>query len=636
MLDDELVPADDRVIGRALAWSGAILVALAAAGGVAWWLAHRAPPRKPVVAAPNVAPVVPTPMAPETLPQVPFTNITESAGIRFVYENGARGDKLLPETMGGGVAFLDVDNDGDQDLFFVNGTAWSWDVEKGAAPTSCALSLNDGHGRFTDATAGSGLEEPMHGMGCAAGDYDGDGLVDLFVTGVGPTRLYRNLGGGRFRDVAADAGVQGDPRAWSTGAAFVDLDRDGDLDLFVTHYVRWSREIDFEVDYRLTGIGRAYGPPDNFEGADSTLYRNNGDGTFTDVTEDAGIRVRNPATGVPVGKGLAVSPCDFDGDGWIDLVVANDKTQNFAFRNLGGEILATIDAGPRVAPLRFQEMGVVAGLAFDRNGAATGAMGIDAAQFLDNGLLAIAIGNFANEMTSFYVSRGGPMERLPYSDDAVNEGIGAPSRLSLKFGVLFLDSDLDGRLDLLQANGHIEDQISVTQPSQKYAQPAQLFWNRGVPAAVDGASPRRRACYVELPKSNLGDLPTPIVGRGVACADIDGDGDLDVILTQPKGPPLLLRNDQRSGHHWLRVSLRGKGWNRNAIGAVVVALAGGEVVQDRRVMPTRGYLSQVELPVTLGLGASTKLDELRIRWPDGKETRHAVEGIDRTIEVAEP
>lgn len=638
--EDELVPADDRVIGRALVWSAVVLALLAFGGGIAWWATHRAPPPKQVVAAPNVAPVVPTHMAPEVLPEIPFANVTESAGIRFVYENGAVGDKLLPETMGGGVAFIDVENDGDQDLFLVNGTAWPWDVEKGAKPTASALYLNDGRGMFTDATADSGLDEPLHGMGVAAGDYDGDGLVDLFVTAVGATRLYRNLGdvrygNARFRDVTADAGVAGDPNAWSSGACFVDFDRDGDLDLFVVHYVKWSREIDFEVDYRLTGIGRAYGPPDNFEGTDSILYRNNGDGTFDDVTDESGIRVRNPATGAPVGKGLAVSPCDFDGDGWIDLVIANDKTQNFAFRNLGGEIRSTMDVGPRTAPLRFKEMGIEAGLAFDRNGTSTGAMGIDAAQFLDNGQLAIAIGNFANEMTSFYVSRAGPMERIPYSDDAVNEGIGAPSRLALKFGVLFLDSDLDGRLDLLQANGHIEDQISVTQPSQKYAQAAQLFWNRGRPVDADNAPVSRRAAYVELPKRNLGDLVAPIVGRGAASADIDGDGDLDVILTQPKGPPMLLRNEQASGHHWLRVALRGKAPNTGAIGAVV-DLTVGDKVQHRRVMPTRSYLSQVELPLTFGLGSATAVGVLRVTWPDGRVTTHAVPRFDRTIEFVQP
>jgi hypothetical protein len=297
--------------------------------------------------------------------------------------------------------------------------------------------------------------------------------------------------------------------------------------------------------------------------------------------------------------------------------------QKFALRNFGAS------GRPGV----FEDLGLAAGLAMDRNGAATGAMGIDAAEFRNDGVLAIAIGNFANEMTSFYVSRGAPPRRLPFSDDAVSEGIGAPTRLKLTFGLFFFDADLDGRVDLLQANGHIEDQISVTQPSQSYAQSAQLFWNHGACRPGDAAAPDVRACFTEL-TSGLGDLRAPMVGRGAAYADIDGDGDLDVVLTTNRGAPRLLRNDQTLGHHWLRVTLQGKAPNTNAIGAIVELTAGG-ITQRRVVMPTRSYLSQVELPVTFGLADVDRIDSLRIVWSDGTATTHEVEGVDRAIRIAQ-
>jgi hypothetical protein len=583
---EELVDADDAVIGRALRLSlvlGLLATLLVVA---ALLLARRPQPGTPVVEAAAGAPQPRAAAAAAAPPAAPFTDVTQAAGIGFVHANGAYGERLLPETMGGGVTFLDYDDDGDQDLLFVNSGPWPWRHE--VQPPAVALYRNRGDGRFDDVTPGSGLEAGAYGMGVAAGDYDGDARVDLFLTALGPDRLLRNLGGGRFEDVTARTGVAGAPDAWSTSAAFFDYDRDGDLDLFVARYVRWSRDIDLEVDYRLAGIGRAYGPPANYEGTDSRLYRNEGGERFTDVSASAGIEVANPATGAPMGKALGVLPLDADDDGWLDVVVANDTVQNFLFHNRGDG--------------SFEEVGAASGVAFDSAGAATGAMGLDAARYRNDAALAIAIGNFANEMTSFYVADD---DSGVFSDDAIVAGIGPDSRRALTFGLFFFDYDLDGGLDLLQANGHIEDEINLVQPSQQYAQPVQLYWNC-----------RCARGFVLAPATTLGDLAQPLVGRGAAYADIDADGDLDAVVTQIARAPRLYRNDQRLGRHWLRLRLRGAGMNRDAIGARVRVHAAG-LVQERTVMPARSYLSQVELPLTFGLGGAARVERIEVRWPDG-------------------
>ena len=293
----------------------------------------------------------------------------------------------------------------------------------------------------------------------------------------------------------------------------------------------------------------------------------------------------------------------------MDILVANDTVQNFLFHNRGDGT--------------FEDQGVVYGVAFDRNGAATGAMGVDGAYFRNDADVAFAIGNFANEMTSLYVTQGGG---VPLADESIVDGIGPPSRAALTFGLFFFDYDLDGRLDLFQANGHLETDINVVQSSQHYEQPPQLFWNCG-----DNCS----SGFLEAAAATSGDLGKPLVGRAAAFADIDGDGDLDVIVTQNARRPVLLRNDQALGHHWLRVQLVGHRTNRDAVGSWIELTAGG-VTQRRQVMPTRSYISQVELPVTFGLGTADKVDALHIRWPDGTSQDVTEATVDKPVVIEQP
>ena len=602
---------DDAVIGVALRRSLAVFATVAlVTGGVAIWFGRPAPP------APRPAAQVPLPAGrPATrvaIPSIPFTDVTQAAGIRFVHENGAAGEKLLPETMGGGCGFLDMDADGDQDLVFTSGCRWPWDERPivAAAAATMAVYRNDGTGRFEDVTAGSGLDVSFYGTGLAIGDFDSDGLPDLFVAALGPDRLFRNLGGGRFEDVTAAAGVAGGDAEWGTSCGWFDAEGDGDLDLFVANYVEWSRDLDRAQDFRLIGGGRAYGRPQNFGGAFPRLHRNDGGGRFTDVSEEAGVRVRNPATGVPVGKSLGIAFDDLDGDGATDIVVANDTVQNFLLHNLGRGT--------------FAEIGRESGIAYDVEGRARGAMGIDIGRFRNDDEVGIVIGNFANEMSALYVSRD---RRLQFKDDAVSNGFGPETRQELTFGVLFCDVDLDGRLDILSANGHLEEDINKVQTTQFYEQSPELFWNCG---------PQEPLEFVPVPAASVGgDFHRPMVGRAAAAADIDGDGDTDLVITASGGPARLLRNDQRTGHHWLRVRLVGRTGNTDAIGAVVSLQRAG-FVQSCRISPTKSYQSQCELPATFGLGGTAEAGRLVVRWPDGRTTEHEGLAADRLHTIREP
>jgi hypothetical protein len=576
------------VIGRALRQSLLVFLIVAAVGGSGLFLITRPQKQEVRIAPPVAAQARERPQV--EIPLSKFTDVTSAAGIRFVHEHGAAGEKLLPETMGGGCAFLDYDADGDQDLLLVNSQRWPWDKRDSNGPAKMVLYQNDGTGKFSDATAGSGLDVSMYGMGVAVGDYDNDGDEDVFLSALGPNKLFRNMGG-KFEDVSASSGLATAPHAWSTSCGFFDADNDGDLDLFVCNYLQWTRETDMSQEFQLIGGGRAYGRPQNFPGSHCQFYRNDGDGKFTDRSEAAGIQIKNPNTGVPVGKSLGTAFHDFDGDGWMDIVVANDTVQNFLFHNQKDGT--------------FEEIATVSGIAYDANGAARGAMGIDIAHFRTDDSVGVSIGNFSNEMAALYVTHG---NSLQFNDEAVPSGFGPSTRLPLTFGVFFFDYDLDGRLDLLCSNGHLEEEINKVQQSQHYEQPPLLFWNAGSKGLTE---------FEMVPTELTGsDFAVPIVGRGAAYADIDNDGDLDILLTTTGKSAKLLRNDLPSDRNSLRLKLTGSSCNRDAIGAEVELKLGSERFV-RSVMPTRSYLSQVELPVTIGVGSRTGAGTLRVAWPGG-------------------
>lgn len=640
LVDDEEV-RDDAVINRALIWSlGVIVAAAAVLGGVAYFN------RRPEAAPPPDLEVdqraEKRALPPAQIPEFRFTDVTHAAGITFVHENGASedGEKLLPETMGGGVAFFDYDSDGDPDLLFVNSKRWDHDKRPAGKPATLELYENDGNGKFKNVTAGSGLDVSLFGMGVAVGDIDNDGKPDVYITALGRNRLFRNLGNGKFQDVTPRAGVAGTDDAWSTSAGFFDCDNDGDLDLFVCNYVKWSRAFDVGQNFTLDGTTRAYGQPQRFPGAFPYLFRNDGNGKFTDISAKSGIQVVD-SRGKPLGKSLGVSFADFDRDGLLDIVVANDTVQNFLFKNRGNGA--------------FVEIAKTANVAYDTKGNARGAMGIDVARFRNNDELGIAIGNFSNEMSALYVSRGG---QTLFTDDAISNGIGPVTRQELTFGLFFLDADLDGRLDLFASNGHLEKDIVKVQARQSYAQPPQLLWNAGPgysteflsvlapqkpykrKGETDSAFQARMTAYqseVRDFEERMGSFVKPMVGRGAAFADIDRDGDLDIVIVGSGQPARLLRNDQKLDNHWLQVKLIGMKSNRDSIGATVeVYLPVGKVLKQQ-VMPTRSYLAQVELPVTFGLGKRKQVDRIHVTWPSGRklELKDDIH-IDSRIELTEP
>jgi hypothetical protein len=531
--------------------------------------------------------------------RVTFTDVTAKAGIAFRHTNGAFGKKYLPETMGSGCAFLDYDNDGWQDVFLVNSTTWAG--QRSAKSTS-ALYRNNRDGTFTDVTVHVGLALVFYGMGVAAADYDNDGWIDLYLTGLGDSRLFRNVGGTKFVDVTRAAGVS--DSGFATSALWFDYDRDGRLDLFVGHYVEWSAETDLFCT--LDGTTKSYCTPESYKGQSGRLLRNRGNGTFEDVTVRTGLRD-------PTAKTLGVALLDYNGDGRMDIFVANDRQPNRLYAN--------------GADGTFTDVAVGAGVAFSEAGVARAGMGVDAGDYDGTGRHSLVIGNFSNEMLALYTNEGNGL----FIDEAPVSALGQATLLTLTFGCFFIDYDLDGRLDILAVNGHVADDISKIQPTVTYAQSPQLFRNIGDRKFQDTSGQVGSA------------FRQPIVGRGGAFGDIDNDGDLDLLITENNGPARLLRNEGANRSRWLRVQLKGTTDNRSAIGATVTLSEtaqgkGGSAFspnmkQVRLVKTGSSYLSQSELPITFGLGVSREPTELTIVWPNGSRERVRSPEMNRLIVI---
>jgi hypothetical protein len=506
-------------------------------------------------------------------PDFRLADVTAASDIQFRHNSGAFGAKRLPETLGPGCAFLDYDGDGWLDILLVNGM--SWPDHRGERSTM-RLYRNNRNGTFTDVTVQAGLSVEMYGMGVAVGDYNNDGFPDLLVTAVGQNRLFQNNGRGRFVDVTEQAGLGG-RNALSTSAMWFDFDRDGLLDLLVCNYVKWSTAHD--VFCSVDGKRKSYCTPEAYHGETCWLFRNRGNGTFEDVTARSGIFDTSS-------KSLGVALIDCDRDGWPDVVIANDTQPNKLYRNLRNGT--------------FEEIGVRSGLAFSEDGKARAGMGVDAADFDNSGVEGIAITNFDDEMMALYrQTREGA-----YKDGAQKAGIGLPSRASLGFGCAFLDINLDGYLDLIAVNGHIDETVRRIHGNVGYAQPPHLFLNDGKAGFRDAAAEAG------------GGFGTPKVARGLAYGDFDRDGDLDLLITTNQGAAYLYRNDLANGNKGLRLRLIGTKSNRDAIGAVA-RVFGPDGAQSRRVKSGSSYLSQSELTLTFGLGKRNTADRVVIEWPSG-------------------
>ncbi len=514
---------------------------------------------------------------------VQFTDATQALGVRFTQENSATSNKYLIETMGGGVAMLDYDNDGRLDIFFVNGAKLADPMPDDARPDKSdpkywnRLFHQLPDGTFADVTekAGlTGLPQGAYGMGAAVGDYDNDGFADLYVTNYAGNTLYHNNGDGTFSDVTTRAGVA--TTGWSASAGFFDADNDGKLDLFVTRYVEWSFRANRYCGEKKPGY-RAYCHPDNYEAVTNVLYRNNGDGTFTDVSAKSGIAAVS-------GKGLGVAFADYDHDGFTDVYVANDSVQSFLFHNNGNG--------------SFSEAGLLAGVGFNEDGKTFAGMGVDFADYDNDSHPDVVVTDLSNERYKLFRQNGDGSFR----DVTSASGVGGATLLFSGWSTRFIDYDNDGWKDIFAAQGHVMDTIAKTSPNLSYLQPPLLLRNE--------AGRFSRVTPGEV-------FQQPWAGRGAAFGDLDNDGDLDVVVSNVGQAAFVLRNDGGNRKHWLSINTIGKQSNRDGIGCKVKVVSASGLTQYFTVNTAAGYLSASDRRLLVGLGADTTATLVELRWPSG-------------------
>ena len=521
-----------------------------------------------------------------------FVDITDQAGIDFQHVNAATGQKYLVETMGPGCAFLDYDGDGYLDIYLVNGAPLPGFQSE--VPPANALYKNNQDGTFSKVTGEAGAEGSGYGMGVASGDYNNDGFPDLYVTNYGSSLLYRNNGDGTFSETTEAAGVNNS--AWGTSAAFFDYDNDGWLDLYVANYVDFRLENNTYCGVRSKY--RSYCHPDEFDGVPDVLYHNNGDSTFSNVSELAGIAD-------PAGKGLGVVAADFNQDGFQDVYVANDAVPNFLYINRGDGT--------------FEEVGTLAGASYSLDGKAQSGMGTAVGDYNGDGYIDIFVTNLSNEGHTLYRRDGSDFF---FNDVTFPSGIGGASLLMTGWGAGFFDYDNDGDEDIFVANGHVMDNIELLNSSLNYLQPALLLENQ-------------IGKYVDVSSNSGAALSTLRAGRGLALGDIDNDGDIDVLISSCNQRPVLLRNDGGSRSHWLTIQAVGRASNRDGIG-VKVRLTAGRKIQRKEIVAGGSYLSSNDRRLHFGLGTTSVVDHIEIRWPSGKSQVLDKVAADRILKVEEP
>ena len=533
----------------------------------------------------QVAPLSLTPGPLRSAPAAPsgeviFLDVASAAGIRFQHDNAATSEKYLIETMGAGCGWIDYDQNGLFDLYLVNSAATKTYTPN--KPPRSALYRNNGDGTFTDVTAQAGVgAEGLFGMGVAVGDYDNDGFPDLLVLGYGRCILYHNNGDGTFTDVSKKAGVENLGR-WASSAAWFDYDNDGHLDLVIANYVDWTPESNHYCGDKGPGM-RSYCHPGVYHGQAPTLYRNNGDGTFTDVSQASGV-------GLKPGNGLGVVTFDYDNDGWQDIFIANDNMPNFLFHNNRDGT--------------FTETAYLAGVAVSGDGHSEAGMGVDAADTTGSGRMDLIVTHLDQQLARLYRNLG----TLGFEDATFRSKLSYATFKLSGFGTCFLDYDNDGWRDLFIANGHVLDNVARYRSDVAYAEPKLMLRNTG-------------GGMLENVSGRLGqDLMRRRVSRGVAVGDFDNDGDVDLLVSNNGGVPQLLRNDGGNTNHWLEILLIGTKSNRDGVGAREKLIAGDLVQYDQR-KGGASYQSAPDPRLHFGLGRQTKVDTLEIKWPSGMVTR---------------